>query len=1090
MKRLVFIILLITLSLKVYGQSEADIIVNKVLELRSTQNDSIARDYLTLNKEIFVNNNASPTFILLWGQLTSNMWNANPHPALTQEYKEYLDFIFSDESFHEESYDPGKELLDSFWRLSYDYINILFKDNEYEKALEQAELLHHVFRNYPTERYLIGYAQSLHDHCYLLVSFLHKYQEGLPYLEEYVDVAKNVYGEHSKEYAASLYDQGSCHQSLNQIDEARELFIKSRDILNNLDESDNELLQKVQQSLAMNDVLRTGKVENNISYTNLDNLSIEEITSLVVSGRGTEALQSLLKMKDSISSDLRVDTLRLSSIENLIAKIYTESGNYSLAQNELDSFNKQYTIEKLPDEFIPPFYSLYGNISHGLKEYDNAYNYFKKEINKLDIIGDFGINYIMALSNTALVLFEKEDYLGAKWYIDEAISIYEERIGNIFEGGNLGLTLLNNRVMMYVAIGDKAESLEVYQQIVDNYRNNPMYEDSWLYAVNNLAVLYYQEGRFDDAISLLEGIKSNNSELQNMIEQNLLLAYYLSGNSNIREQLIKNNEICRNNCLNVFEYFSESERESYWIYNARTLMVNNTIAENNPGVADIAYDNVLFTKGLTLTSSDVIKQYVQSENNIELTQLYKRVEKLRQNLNYNRNNVDSISNWNNELKEKEHLLVQSIPNLKGRLITSFNNWEDVKNNLREDELAIEFIFIPRLIDNVWDTSDIYYGALVLSHSDELPRIINFGKDVYIERLVEQITSDPITISNIYNKTDEGSIYDKIWSVLEPYMKGKKTIYFSPTGVLNSLNHGAIMTNDGIRMSEKYNLVRVSTTGKIPELKHSEDRSYLSATIYGGINYDEDVAEMKRMAQNYVPINETSEFLALRAEDERGKWNLLLGTKKEADDINDILKSNNLNTTLYEWNEANEESFKGMDEASPSIIHLSTHGFFLDTYDKIVSNPFMQTVGSYSGENDILTRSGLLLAGANNVWTGKAVVVGAEDGILTADEISRLDLRNTGLVVLSACETGRGYNDEIEGVLGLQRAFKKAGAGTIVMSLWKVPDIATSILMTSFYENLMQGNNPRNALLKAQQYLMEQDANYKNPYYWAAFIVLD
>ena len=151
---------------------------------------------------------------------------------------------------------------------------------------------------------------------------------------------------------------------------------------------------------------------------------------------------------------------------------------------------------------------------------------------------------------------------------------------------------------------------------------------------------------------------------------------------------------------------------------------------------------------------------------------------------------------------------------------------------------------------------------------------------------------------------------------------------------------------------------------------------------------------------------------------------------------------------------------------------------------------MSTIGNYSKKEDQLIRTGLLMAGANNVWCGKEHVSGIEDGILTADEISRLDLSNTDLVVLSACETAKGKVDDVDGVLGLQRGFKKAGVNTIVMSLWKIPDQATSILMTSFYEHLLQGKDARTSLKEAQKHLMNQNDGYRNPYYWAAFVVLD
>ena len=112
----------------------------------------------------------------------------------------------------------------------------------------------------------------------------------------------------------------------------------------------------------------------------------------------------------------------------------------------------------------------------------------------------------------------------------------------------------------------------------------------------------------------------------------------------------------------------------------------------------------------------------------------------------------------------------------------------------------------------------------------------------------------------------------------------------------------------------------------------------------------------------------------------------------------------------------------------------------------------------------------------------------EDGILTADEISHLDLSGTKLVVLSACDTGLGHIDPLEGVLGLQRAFKQAGVESILMTLWKIPDSTTAMFMEKFYERLLAGDTVRQAVKAAQQHLIAGGAS--DPFYWAAFTVLD
>lgn len=184
--------------------------------------------------------------------------------------------------------------------------------------------------------------------------------------------------------------------------------------------------------------------------------------------------------------------------------------------------------------------------------------------------------------------------------------------------------------------------------------------------------------------------------------------------------------------------------------------------------------------------------------------------------------------------------------------------------------------------------------------------------------------------------------------------------------------------------------------------------------------------------------------------------------------------------------ANEESFKSKTNGY-DLIHIATHGFFLTDKKEVALNPFVQGLRSVDAEPSAMIRSGLLLAGANRTWTGIHVIPNIEDGILTAEEISNVNLFGTKLVVLSACETGLGEIKSSEGVFGLQRAFKLAGVQSLIMSLWKVDDNATMELMNTFYNNWLSGMSKHDAFNNAVEKIR---GHHKSPYYWAAFVMLD
>jgi CHAT domain-containing protein len=182
--------------------------------------------------------------------------------------------------------------------------------------------------------------------------------------------------------------------------------------------------------------------------------------------------------------------------------------------------------------------------------------------------------------------------------------------------------------------------------------------------------------------------------------------------------------------------------------------------------------------------------------------------------------------------------------------------------------------------------------------------------------------------------------------------------------------------------------------------------------------------------------------------------------------------------------------------SPHVLHLATHGFFLSTPFEDPNNQVKnaETMGmfrsgiinlsSWKTLRNPLLRSGLALAGANTLAREGVLLKEFEDGILTAEDVTGMDLMNTELVVLSACDTGLGYVLNGEGVFGLRRSFVLAGARTLVMSLWKVPDKQTTELMVDFYSQMSNGQSRANALRKAQLRIKKQ---YPNPLYWGAFI---
>ena len=171
---------------------------------------------------------------------------------------------------------------------------------------------------------------------------------------------------------------------------------------------------------------------------------------------------------------------------------------------------------------------------------------------------------------------------------------------------------------------------------------------------------------------------------------------------------------------------------------------------------------------------------------------------------------------------------------------------------------------------------------------------------------------------------------------------------------------------------------------------------------------------------------------------------------------------------------------------PALIHIATHGYFLADAD-LKGNDAMG-VSAENAKNNPLLRSGLILSGVQAPGRDKSItdLQSNDNGVLTAYEAMNLSLEGTDLIILSACETGLGDVRAGEGVYGLQRAFLVAGANALIMSLWKVDDEATQLLMTNFYTNWSKTGNKQKSFKQAQQQLMTK---YKDPYYWGAFVMM-
>ena len=464
----------------------------------------------------------------------------------------------------------------------------------------------------------------------------------------------------------------------------------------------------------------------------------------------------------------------------------------------------------------------------------------------------------------------------------------------------------------------------------------------------------------------------------------------------------------------------------------------------------IAYDAVLLMKGLTLRYN-VLAPYFESHPEIIRSKL--ELDRMRDSIyTISDDNTRLLALHRYELKERK--ILKDVNSEFTKV-----HWKDILHCLKKDEACVEFV---KYTTNAYSWSDgtprNHYAALVLSGSERNPTFVDLfdEQDIY-EAYHLQPKSYEMEIGTV--------LYDKIWGKLSNYITNKSQVFFSPVGILNLINIEALVGKSRRTALETYNLKRVSSTRQI--VSSAKEKSIHSVVSYGGIDY----AEMP---------NEIIDSL-----NTRGNWNYLKNTLTEVHCIKETLQKRKTYVTTITGSNATETSFKNLNGTTANIIHIASHGFYIPlqrrgTIPHYEKSNYTQTI------KDELFYSGLIMSGGQEAWTNSTFEIEKNDGILTSYEISKIDLHNVDLVVLSACETGLGDN-LFDGIFGLQRAFKKTGVKSILMSLWKIDDKTTSEYMSHFYNYLTSGLSKHESYKRT---VADMKKKYDDPYYWASFVMLD
>lgn len=551
----------------------------------------------------------------------------------------------------------------------------------------------------------------------------------------------------------------------------------------------------------------------------------------------------------------------------------------------------------------------------------------------------------------------------------------------------------------------------------------------------------------------------------------------------------------KNYIISNFAFMTKQERINFW--NTKKSLLAECYATEGFD-PDFLFDVAIFSKSVLLQVERHLLQLVSNDK--EKARLYEKMNELRYRLR--------SATGNEKLKlEKKYELQERQLMAKSEAYKAFSNELSISSKhirkalKNKSDRAIEFIQYTK-------NDTVCYAALILQKSKPIRFISLFTQNEIKQYNIQGKRLFGTLKEAIYSRkdADKDRLYSdtilgkRIWDPLLADVSPKANIYFSPEGLFHLLGIEYLCFG-----RQDCNLFRLSSTKRLCERKRKD--SGFSLLLVGGLDYNDTSAVMQHI--DTLPDRSASEVLE---KDQQppvigGGYNYLNGSLAEVDTICTLFSPHACQ--VYKHSEGTEDIIK-QEIQKHRIVHISTHGFCSDYQ---VVPPLLYLKDNVS-EDLSLYRCGIILSGANQTAKQDSLNKHMEDGILSARELCELNLSNADLIVLSACQTGLG-RITADGIAGLPRGLKKAGANSIIVSLWEVNDKATQIMMSAFYRYLNQGLSKQQALRKAQNILKcskedenqeaslfsttnqsiiqcttERHYDFSKPQYWAAFILID
>lgn len=819
--------------------------------------------------------------------------------------------------------------------------------------------------------------------------------------------------------------------------------------------------------------------------------------------------------------------LEVALVLNNLAQLYFAMGNYSHAEplfkQALEIYRSQ-RGEEHPDVVVVS--SNLASLYQATGNYVSAERLFREALeSRRKLFGDSHPAYATSLNNLASLYIEMNRYTEAEPLLAQALAIRRTVLGELHPDV---ASVLNNMAALYNRTQRYEKAEEFYRMAADNRRRaardkQPEYAGSLV----NLAGVYLLKGDYAKAE---ERVKEALDIWRSVIGEEH--PYYVNGLINLASvyaatdramqalELMKQAVAISDKLISqVFSIGSESQRMAFLKIldselNGFISLVFQYLA-NSRSAVQAAFDQVLRRKALGAEAISEQREAVLRGRYPHLEPKLRRIATLRSQIARtllartdradSEARRDQIAEWMREKEEIEADLAHQIPEMSLQERLKRVSCSLIASILPEDSAIVEFVRL-----NVFDFQAVaargeplwrparYLAFVLLSGQPDQVEMIDLTEAGPIDLMVaiyrslitgERIRQDvrhllPVgEVSSQFTISQAGTVLrEMIFDPLKDALGHTKRLFLCPDGDLTRVPFEALHKDDS-HLIDEFHITYLSAGRDFLRFALTTTREPTAPLVAADPDFNLGMP-------SEIPTSNVADVVTRHSRDlsdANQHFTRLPGTHQEGEHVAALLKVEPL---------LDKDVLESRIKAcrSPHILHIATHGFFLPDQKRDSSknqlggvpwDSFVDSNLSHLAElENPLLRSGLALAGANTWLEGKPLPPEAEDGILTAEDITSMDLLDTDLVVLSACETGLGEVHVGEGVFGLRRAFVLAGVKALVMSLWKVPDRHTQELMEEFYRQLLAGEAIADALREAKLTLREK---YPNLLDWAAFI---